>query len=373
MREIRSRAGGAIDVLTFQGAGASWYPMCYGYPAERRTQLTAAKRKAKFRYCAHLMGTVKPVVGIPFAGPPAFLDPALAYHNAEMSDGGVFPDQQQVLDWLATHGITNTTLMLPGDTWDARQRERDADSMWQGFSFADRDDYLADYARRRRPQIEEVLARNPAPAADQWPAFAAYFERLVGLSSYFNQRIGMRVGFEIDGPGGGRWAVDFRPGREGVDADGRDCAYQYRFDSRWLPPLLAGTVPWEDFLLSLRFRARRDPDLYNDHLLGLLKFADQGALDTVERFETTLGAGERIEIRSEGCTYRVQRYCPHAGSDLLDTGEVLPGGLVRCLAHHYEFDLTTGICRTGAGSPLEVELVDPCSPASTDLPRDRST
>lgn len=58
--------------------------------------------------------------------------------------------------------------------------------------------------------------------------------------------------------------------------------YRYRFASRWLPPLLAGTVPWEDFFLSLRFHQTwRVPDVYSDHLLGLLNFAHPKGVETV--------------------------------------------------------------------------------------------
>jgi UDP-MurNAc hydroxylase len=117
-------------------------------------------------------------------------------------------------------------------------------------------------------------------------------------------------------------------------------------------------MPWEDFFLSLRFRAWRDPDLYNDHLLGLLKFARREALDAVERYETSMVADERIIIHADGRSYRVQRYCPHAGNDLLESGEVLPGGILRCLAHHYEFSLDTGACINGTCTPLEIERVE---------------
>jgi UDP-MurNAc hydroxylase len=136
-----------------------------------------------------------------------------------------------------------------------------------------------------------------------------------------------------------------------------DCAYRYRFASRWLPPLLAGTVPWEDFFLSLRFQASRDPDLYNDHLLGLLKFAHPEALEAVERFETSVQTDERITIRADGCTYRIQRQCPHGGHDLLESGEVLAGRILRCLGHHYEFALDTGECVNGTCPPLASDRI----------------
>jgi UDP-MurNAc hydroxylase len=302
------------------------------------------------------MKIVEPMVGIPFAGPPAFLDPALYKYNAE-AEGGIFPDQEQVAAWLHGRGLENTVVLLPGDAWDLEAYAKDEDPHWADFSFQDRWQYLASYAERRRPHLDRVMARYPEPPEPLWEPFRDYFERLLTMSPYFNQRIGMRVGFDISGWGGGRWTVDFRPDELGVSSGIDGCNYIYSFESRWLPPLLDGSTPWEDFFLSLRFEAWRDPDVYNDHLLGLLKFTEPRALDAVECFETTLASDERIMLHSEGRTYSVQRYCPHAGNDLLHTGEVLPGSILRCLAHHYEFDLATGRCLTGNCPALTVEVL----------------
>ena len=356
-REIRQKVGGVVDMFTFQGAGASWYPMCYDYPPERTSALSRQKRLAKFGYCYRTMKLLEPTVGLPFAGPPAFLDPELFRYNAEMKEG-IFPDQQQVADWLASRRIENTVVLLPGDAWDIDARTKDPDPHWRDFSFADRWPYLEAYARRRCEHVEAVIARHPVPDTSLWEPFERYFHRLLAMSPYFNRKINMRVGFAVLGPGGGRWAVDFRPGREGVLRGIADCSYVYRFQSRWLPSILDGRTPWEDFLLSLRIRAWRDPDVYNDHLLGLLKFAEPAALRAVETFETTMASDERITIHSDGRVYSVSRYCPHAGNDLLNTGEVLPGGLLRCLAHHYEFDLASGRCVNGNCEPLKVELLE---------------
>jgi UDP-MurNAc hydroxylase len=357
IREIRAKVGQNIDFLCLQAAGASWYPMCYEYPDGRRHELSRRKRLAKLAYAARIIKVAQPVVALPFAGPPCFLDPELFGHNAEM-ETGIFPDQQQVKDWLAKHGVTNTLVLMPGDTWNLERRSKQADPTWADFSFANRLPYLEAYAKRRRSYIESVRSRYPEPSASLWADFRAYFEALLAMSHYFNGKIGMRVGFDITGPGGGEWSVDFRPGFEGVFDTFGDCAYRYQFASRWLPPLLAGTVPWEDFFLSLRFQAWREPDLYNDHLLGLLKFAHPEALRAVERFESSVSTKERIMIHAEGRTYRIQRHCPHAGHDLLESGEVLSGRILRCLAHHYEFDLETGECVNGSCVPLATESVE---------------
>ncbi|MGH2789708.1 MAG: MBL fold metallo-hydrolase [Actinomycetota bacterium] len=354
LREIREKVGGSVEIFSFQGAGASWYPMCYRYPGEQARKLSASKRMTKLAYCFRTMRVLDPVVGLPFAGPPAFLDPELMEQNAEMEEG-IFPDQEQVAAWLNKRNIKNTVVLLPGDTWDTVGRTKEEHPRSSAFTFQDRWPYLHEYAERRKPHVESVLKRHPNPTESLWPQFREYFGELLSMSPYFNERIGMRVGFTIEGPGGGDWSVDFRPGSEAVLKEGNGCAYGYRFASRWLPSILEGKVPWEDFFLSLRFEAWRQPDLYNDHLLGLLKFAEPEALAAVESFETGLASDERFTIHSEGRVYSVSRFCPHAGNDLLNTGEVLPGGILRCLAHHYEFDLETGRCLNGSCSPLAVE------------------
>jgi UDP-MurNAc hydroxylase len=140
-REIKSRVGGTVDLFALQGAGASWYPMCYDYPDERRRELSRQKRLAKFAYMARAIRVVRPAAVLPFAGPPCFLDPELRANNDEM-EGGIFPDQQQAADWLLQRGITNVPVLLPGDAWDVDAARKVADPTWSGFSFADRRRYI---------------------------------------------------------------------------------------------------------------------------------------------------------------------------------------------------------------------------------------
>jgi UDP-MurNAc hydroxylase len=320
----------------------------------RQREICQEKRMAKFAYFAAAVRLLEPGVVLPFAGPPCFLDPEIYGHNDQMEDGGIFPDQDQVSDWLKEQGLTLVEVLLPGDSWSVDSDGRNPDPTWDGFSFLDRGDYLKSYAERKREVIDRVKARYPEPGESLWDAFREYFERLLAMSPYFNRRIGMRVGFDIGGHGGGQWAVDFRPGSEGVRDEMGKCGYTYRFDARWLAPILDGLVHWEDFLLTMRFSAARDPDEYNDHLLGLLKFAEPESLRRVEEYETAAPDGDVIQVEAEGRVFEVQRFCPHAGGDLEETGEVLPGRRLRCLNHYFEFDLETGHCLNGNVGPLNV-------------------
>jgi UDP-MurNAc hydroxylase len=107
--------------------------------------------------------------------------------------------------------------------------------------------------------------------------------------------------------------------------------------------VVSGRINWEDLLISFRLSLYRDPDVYNDHLVGLLKHANAPALRAVEDYETGRDESERILVESSGRVYDIPRYCPHAGEDL-SVGAVVRDGQVHCLAHNFAFDLATGKC-----------------------------
>lgn len=365
LREIRAKVG-HIDLLALQGSGASWYPMAYHYSAEQKKQLSLRKRMAKLGYVLQAIRAAEPGLALPFAGPPAFLDPELFHLNQEMEEG-IFPDHEQVTNWLLSRDLENVRFLYPGDRLVLSTREIERDPHWSGFSYQDRDRHLAAYAGRRQAQIAAVKAPYPLPETNLWPSFRAYFEELLTYSPYFNAKIGMKVGFEVLGPGGGNWSVDFRPQSIGVHDNLEGIEYKYTFESRWLPSILERRVGWEDFFLSCRMRAWRDPDLYNDYLLGILKFADPAALAAVEAWETTPRDQQTITVRSSNRIFEVQRFCPHAGQDLLEVGEIHPGDIIRCNGHHFEFDLASGACVNGKAQPLATRLVSTAEEQDSEI------
>ena len=282
---------------------------------------------------------------MPYAGPPCFLDDDLFELNSGLHPGGIFPDQGEALAWLADRLPTQPgACLLPGDRIALDRLEVIRDPHWDGFSLDSGPDerrrYLADYAARRRPAIEAAWAANPQARPGLADRFKAHLESLGTLSEYFLARIGMTLRFDVTGPYGGVWDAHIGPGRVVVDLDGGNGHADYRLtlDGRWLDGVVTGRTRWEELLLSLRFVARRQPDRYNDYLVGLLKHADRAALRAVERFEAARDPEETTEITVEGKQVQVSRYCPHAGEDLAETGVVV-NGVLRCLGHNFEFDL----------------------------------
>lgn len=367
VRRAMAEVGGRIDVMGLQMSGASWHPVCYELDPEERERVEEVKRIGKFRAATRLARMVGPRMVVPYAGPPCFLDPELFEHNSRLrGGGGIFPDQDEALDWLRMRLPDQASdYLLPGDSLDSGSLEISRDPHWSGFSLdstpAERRRYLADYAARREPELRLVHEQNPEPDDDSGlgERFAEHMRSLGTLSAYFLARIGMTVRFEVRGPGGGTWDVHLGPESVEVDLDGGagPCAYLLRMESRWLAGVVDGRTRWEELLLSLRFSARREPDRYNDYLVGLLKHADLAALRAVEQHETARTVHETIPVVAAGQRYEVSRYCPHAGEDLAETS-VVEGNRLRCLGHNFEFDLRTGECVNARCEPLSVRSTD---------------
>ncbi|GAB3255483.1 MBL fold metallo-hydrolase [Alteromonas gracilis] len=361
-RRAAAEAGG-IDAMGIQMSGASWHPVCYEYDAASRAEIDTVKRIGKFKAATRLVRGTRPRLVMPYAGPPAFLDESLFEHNPGLHGPGIFPDQEEAATWLRDHlREQQIEVLLPGDSVDPATLRVHRDPEWTGFDLrgptSARREYLQDYARRRRPWIQRAWDDNPVPAADSGlgPAFAAHMTSLGLMSQYFLARIGLTMRFEVAGPAGGVWDVHLGPDRLEVDLDGGDgpAGYVLRMDGRWLAGVVSGRTRWEELLLSLRFSARREPDHYNDYLVGLLKHADVAALRAVEAYEATRDPGETMRLRVGDRHLEVSRFCPHAGEDMAEIGLVVEGDRLRCLGHNFEFDLTTGACVNAACDPIRV-------------------
>jgi len=365
LRRVAEEAGRPPDLMGVQMSGASWHPICYTYPPEVVASVSEGKRMGKFKAVSRLLRSAPPRIALPYAGPPCFLDPALQQHNAHMRPPGIFPDLAQAARFLAER-LPNQQVatLLPGDRIHLDDGRVERDSRWDGFSFdeGDVDAYLADYAERRRPEIEALHDAYPDPPRGSGLAtrFSDHFTALGSLSDYFLHRIAMVVRFVVDGADGGVWDVELGPSECRIDLTGssQHPGYELRVEARWLDAVLTGRMRWEDLFLSLRIRASRDPDRYNDYLVGLLKHADAGALEAVERYESERDPEDTVVVRGDEGAWEVSRYCPHAGEDL-SYGAVVRDGVLRCLGHNFDFDLRTGECLNARCDPLVSRSVAP--------------
>lgn len=277
----------------------------------------------KFRAVKRLVRTVKPRLVMPYCGPAADELPA------------------------------ETLTLLPGDRVRIAPDSYDVirDPHWEGNTVFP------------TQNIAALDSAYPDPVAGSGLAarFAEHFIRLGQMSSYFLERIAMTVRFEVAGADGGIWDVHLGPDHVAVDLNPQDrsedaAQYTFSLEARWLEAVLSGQSRWDDLLLSQRYRARHSPETDDSYLLALLTHANADALRAIENYDkrdpnatVTLNSGDR--------TFEVTRYCPHSGEDLADGAVIdeVPEGLVlRCLAHNFDFSLTTGLCLNARCEPIRV-------------------
>ncbi|MEP6601846.1 MAG: Rieske 2Fe-2S domain-containing protein [Nitrospirota bacterium] len=350
------RAHGSPSLYYAQFSPANWYPIAYGYPPEKEQRIKRLERDNQLtlflRHVTHLC----PRLVVPFAGPPAFLDPDTLEHS--LGANSMFPMMSEAVALVeerrATGQIeTRAAALLPGDTVHLPELGIEPDPHWLNFDFAKKDVYLRDYASRRAPTIAAYRASFPAARPGLFAQFSQYINRLAGAHPYLMSRINMAVLFQIEGPHGGSWLADFRRARDMVvKVEGGQYPYSFWIAGCYLQSVLDGDISFDSLFLSLRFRARRDPDLYNQDLMTLLKRDDTAALRAVEAHRRQENKKEHIELEAVGAVYRVEKFCPHAGGNLEHAR--IENGVLTCPFHGWKFRVADGKCLTAQCRDLDI-------------------
>ena len=103
-----------IDLLAAQYSGAMWYPNCYQYPAGVMAQKVASVRASLMETLILKVQLTGARTYLPSAGPPCFLDPALAAYNDRAAT--IFPIWDDVsAEFAAACPGTRVLRIAPGD------------------------------------------------------------------------------------------------------------------------------------------------------------------------------------------------------------------------------------------------------------------
>jgi UDP-MurNAc hydroxylase len=279
---LKDRLRGRIDALLVQSPGAGWDPICFRYSDERLAARSSGKRIAKLEDAFQALDLLAPRIGLPYAGPPAFLEASLFRFNEDRGGKGLLADQQRSQAWLRQRGYTRRLeIPLPGDRLNLISGEFEPEQrIRQEFSFDQKEEYLKAYAERMRPALTAYLKTIPPPTDDLFEPLAAYCKGLGALP----EKMEMDLRFVIEGPHGGDFLVHGRSGELIVErtpaglpdeeAMDRPAPLTLYLDAVWLNQILKNDLPWEDFFLSLRFAAEHDPEVSPDELLTWLKVTD---------------------------------------------------------------------------------------------------
>jgi len=338
------------DVFASQFSGATWHPTCYEFPHEKYEAVAAQKLSSKFEAVARCIDTLQPRVYIPSAGPPCFLDPRLMHLNFEPVN--VFPRAPQFLKFLQgrlRHTGTMLTEMMPGDVLDSATgelalgaRERLSE---EGFV-----DYIRAYAAEFAPlfQSRTEMARRIDAEEVFWRLHRELEHKLEALRLL--DEIPPPLYFFLEEITTQALRVDFAGRRvEVCDSVLPPTGFYSITAPAWqLVPVLDGRMTWEDFALTFRVRLKRQPDMYHTIVNGFLFMEAQDIAEFCESLARMKEAQARMPISAGGCTYLVDRYCPHQHGDLAE-GWVEQERYLVCPRHGWHFDLANhGSCTSNA-------------------------
>lgn len=343
-----SEVPNGVDLLACQFSGAMWYPSCYDYEPGVMREKVFEVRRDLFDTLVRKVRLTGAKAYVPSAGPACFLDPALAeYNNPETT---IFPRWEQVSAEFAEEcpGV-DVVRTAPGDVIEIGA-DRSGVAVVQGASHR-LEENIAEYRERRVEEWSRFGQRDDTPVSVA--EIEAYFGRLQSLNKRFlgdfRKQIELISGSENFAVQLGRIAQYYKiEGEEPYDPE-----YTLIVAPAVLRSVICGESGWEEALLSMRVRLRRDPDRFDLTLMGLLRYGRYPA-------QTMQMVRERTNtemIERDGL--RMQRYCPHAGEDL-NFADVCDGR-IECPRHHWVWDAQTGECLEKGNVDLRVETLGPAT------------
>jgi UDP-MurNAc hydroxylase len=347
---------GHVHAHMLQFSGAIWYPMVYELPEAAKTAFGKQKRDRQFDRTWRYIDDLKASWVFPIAGPPCFLDPQLWQFNDIFGDeGNIFPDQSVFMEEYRKIGRDNAVVLLPGSVATVIEGSCEVSHPVEDLDafFAGKEQYLKDYADRKRPVIEAEKASWRHPEIDVVKELKRRIEPLLDESIYLAKGVGGPVRFDLvgyDAESVESIVVDF-PGKQVRRYADEKVRYRFRTERSLVEHLLfVEEVDWVNSLfLSCRFSAARIGQ-YNEFVYAFFKCLSEERLQYAEGwYDEHERTTDAEDITLDG--WVVQRRCPHLKADLTRFG-IVDRGTLTCQLHGWKFDLASGRCLTSVGHAL---------------------
>jgi UDP-MurNAc hydroxylase len=355
------RSLGPFDAQMVQFSGAIWYPIAYDFPPDEMQRLASEKRVNQMARARQYIEWVDAAHVFPCAGPPAFLDDELFHLNDVDGDpANIFPDQRVFLDQLATAGVTNAHLIVPGSVIDldgatCRVTHPDPDSVVLPFGATKRA-YLDDYRHGWSSWLAGERASWSTHRRDLVGELKPWLEPLLERAPITSAGIAGNVVLDVGQPGSDV-CIDFVESevRAWKGESAEPYVYKLEVDRRLIESLLEHhTEDWvNSLMLSCRFRAHRDGP-FNEYVMTFFKALSPERIAFVERAYRAVRTRDDEFFERDG--WRIERWCPHRQADLTQFAEI-DDGVLTCSLHHWQFELATGRCLTSDGKHLRCEPV----------------
>ena len=342
---------GPIHAFASQFSGAIWHPVCYEFSKTRYEAISNQKKFNKFQAVCQSIEIINPLVFLPSAGPPCFLDPILMPIN--FAETSIFPRAPVFIQYLDEHcnaAHTRWPEIMPGDVLDAKSgqfihwiKNRVLDSQFKEIVEKYAEEYQT-YFQQREQENKKISPKAVFFALKEELETKMKAMKIVGVE------ISTCLYWVITEYPNHMLQINFKDKTITITDHMVAPTNFWRITApAWqVNKVLSKEINWPDFVLTFRVKLKRIPDIYNEMIHGFI------ALDACEigpfckMVNKFHAQKERTVIEVDGKQYSILRWCPHLGGDL-SQGWVEDGYWV-CPRHHWHFDVChqAGQCLTSS-------------------------
>lgn len=247
-----------IDIAFLTFTGASQYPGCFEFPLESKIQRSRQSKQAHLEEFVSWARLLKTKRAVPAAGNFALLAP----DQLQMNTPHYVNTPGEAIEALAAAAPEIEGLQLnPGDTWtpEGGVERRNPPPDWSR-----RMEDIERLSRENAGKMAEYFAAEEPAPADLFERFRAYFTRAIEANREAAAKVGIVTWWQVDGPAGGDWVIDFTRERDWVQrGEPKQWNKRIRIPERLVWKGVNEVGKWEDLILSFRVRLARQPDRYN--------------------------------------------------------------------------------------------------------------
>jgi L-ascorbate metabolism protein UlaG (beta-lactamase superfamily) len=246
-----------IDLAFLTFTGASQYPGCFELPPDLKRQRWQASKKAHLEEFVNWAKLLRTKRAVPAAGNYALLSP----EQLPLNTSDYVNNPQEAVDALATAAPEIEGLQMnPGDQWSERQGLR---RLHPAPDWNRRIEAIEALSHEKRDAVASYFATEEAAPLGLYERFKEYFEDILAADPSVLEEIGIVTWWQVDGPAGGDWVIDFTRDRDWVSR-GVPAEWNLRIQipDKLIHLGVTDQSPWENLILSFRARLARQPDRY---------------------------------------------------------------------------------------------------------------
>ena len=251
------RLGDTFDIdlsfLTF--TGASQYPNCFDFDLASKMERARESKHSHLEEFVNWAKRLKTKRAVPAAGNFALLAEDQLFMN---SGWYVNTPAEAVAALRAAAPQIEPLQMNPGDRWtpEGGLRRLKPPPDWDR-----RMEDIERMSREARAIGDGYFAAEPAAGPQLFERFTRHFQAHLERDPAIGKQIGIVVAWNVTGPDGGDWYIDFPKGRieRGVPDDWN---LRISIPDKMVALGVEGKAIWDDLILSFRVRLSRRPDRY---------------------------------------------------------------------------------------------------------------